>query len=206
MEALGISRDEMIHQGMGWMLITLGLDMKRIPRDMETMDVETWSKGAKGALWHRDYRITNSDGELLGEARSVWALVDIQKRKILRPSMFPYEVPVVHEAVGEALHKTVLPEGVQLTEAYSHLVRYSGIDPNGHLNNARYADLCFDALDEAELQEGRVKGFRITYHHEARLRDNMVIKRSVSENNTVYILGTSPEGTNFFEAAIVREP
>ena len=204
-EALGISREEMIERGMGWMLITLELEMRRMPRDMETVYVDTWSRGSKGALWHRDYRIKNGDGEFLGEGRSVWALVDIHKRKILRPSMFPYEVPIGQETVGELPSKAVLPEGVQLDDAYTYTVRYSGIDTNGHLNNARYADLCFDVLDEQELREGQVTGFKITYHNEARLKDTMLIKRSAEENNRVYVQGTSPDGTNFFEAAIVRE-
>lgn len=205
-EALGISREEMIERGMGWMLITLELDMGRMPRDMETVHVETWSRGSKGALWHRDYRIKNADGEKLGEARSVWALVDIHKRKILRPSMFPYEVPIGKESVGELPNKAVLAEGVQLAEAYTYKVRYSGIDVNGHLNNARYADLCFDVLDEQELQEGKVTGFKITYHNEARLGDTMLLSRSAEENSRVYVQGTSPDGINFFEVAIVREP
>jgi hypothetical protein len=50
-----------------------------------------------------------------------------------------------------------------------------------------------------------VTGFKITYHNEARLKDTMLIKRSVGENNRVYVQGISPDGTNFFEAAIVRE-
>jgi len=204
-EALGISREEMIERGMGWMLITLELDMQRIPRDMETLYVETWSRGSKGALWHRDYRIKNNSGDILGEARSVWALVDIHKRKILRPSMFPYEVPIGEESVGELPSKAVFPEGIQLYEAYPYIVRYSGIDTNGHLNNARYADLCFDVLDEQELQEGKVTGFKITYHHEARWKDTMLINRSSEENGRIYVQGLSQDGTPYFDAAIVRE-
>jgi hypothetical protein len=51
-----------------------------------------------------------------------------------------------------------------------------------------------------------VTGFKITYHNEARLGDTMLLSRSAEENSRVYVQGTSPDGINFFEAAIVREP
>lgn len=201
-EALGVSREQLVEHGMGWMLITLEVEMNDLPYYSDTIEISTWSRGTKGALWYRDYRFKNHVGEDMGTARSVWALVDIQKRKIMRPSAFPYDVPVHTESVGELLDKTVIPDGMLLDDAYSYTVRYSGIDSNGHLNNARYADLCWDALTTEELAKNAVD-FKITYLHEARMNEEMLVKRSYGENNTIYLQGLSAEGTKFFEAAIV---
>ncbi|SMF90600.1 Acyl-ACP thioesterase [Paenibacillus uliginis N3/975] len=203
-EALGVSREQLVEHGMGWMLITLEVEMAFLPRYMDNIEISTWSRGSKGALWNRDYRLKNAAGEEIGTARSVWALVDIQKRKIMRPSAFPYEVPVHTESVGSPLDKAVIPEGTLMEDTYSHTVRYSGIDSNGHLNNARYADLCWDTLTVEELKKN-VAGFKITYHQEARLNDEMTLRRSSGENNAIYVQGLSLEGANFFEAAIVLE-
>lgn len=202
-EAIGVSRDQMLEQGMGWMLMIMDVEMKSIPKYGETLEVATWSRGAKGALWHRDYRLMNEEGSEVGNARSVWSLVDIRKRKIMRPSAFPYEVPIHAESVGSPPDKKIVPEEAELKEAYIHTVRYSGIDSNGHLNNARYADLCFDALEPKELHQGTITGFKITYHHEAKMNDVLLIERSACEAGTIYLKGSSPEGTNYFEAAIV---
>lgn len=204
-EALGVSREQMVEHGMGWMLITLELDMTCLPRYTETIEITTWSRGSKGALWYRDYRFSNEAGEEIGTASSVWALVDIHKRKIMRPSAFPYEVPVHNEIVGQPLDKAVIPEGSLLEDAYSHTVRYSGLDSNGHLNNARYADLCWDTLTLEELEHNKVIRFKITYHQEARLLDDMLLRRSSGDGGVIFVQGISPEGTNFFEAAIVVE-
>lgn len=201
-EALGVSREQLVENGMGWMLITLEVEMAGLPRYMDVMEISTWSRGSKGALWYRDYRFNNAAGEEIGIARSVWALVDIQKRKIMRPSAFPYEVPVHSESVGNLLDKAVVPEGTLLEDAYLHTVRYSGIDSNGHLNNARYADLCLDTLTTEELKRN-VTRFKITYHQEARLGDEITLRRSSEVDNTIYVHGLFLEGANFFEAAIV---
>ncbi|WP_054955693.1 acyl-[acyl-carrier-protein] thioesterase [Paenibacillus dakarensis] len=203
-EALGVSREQMVEQGMGWMLITLEVQMTSLPRYTDTIEIATWSRGSKGALWHRDYRLYNAEHEEIGAASSVWALVDIHKRKIMRPSAFPYPVPVHEESVGISLDKAIIPEGSKLEDVYVHTVRYSGLDSNGHLNNARYADLCWDTLTEEELEHKHVTRFKITYHHEARRNDEMMLRRSQGEGTEVYIQGVSPKGTNFFEAAIIE--
>ncbi|KKO51456.1 acyl-[acyl-carrier-protein] thioesterase [Paenibacillus sp. DMB20] len=197
-EKLGVSRDQMLEQGLGWMLITMDMEMANIPQYADEIHISTWSRGAKGALWNRDYRFTDRTGKEFGSARSVWALVDIHKRRILRPSAFPYEVPVHMESAGSPPDKAIIPEGTALKETYAHTVRYSGIDSNGHLNNARYADLCFDVLEENELTKGRAAGFKITYHREARMGDEIRLRRSSGEGDTVYVQGVSSEGTNFF--------
>lgn len=203
-ESLGVSRQQMLEQGLGWMLITLDISLDLTPVYGEELELETWSAGTKGALWHRNYRFRNGAGQAIGSARTIWALVDIHKRKMLRPSAFPYEVPVHHESAGDPPDKKVIPDGIMLEDAYVHQVRYSGIDSNGHLNNARYADLCWDTLTKEELERSSASGFRITYLHEARLGDEMRIKRSPGADGTVYVKGESPEGTNFFEAEIRR--
>ena len=204
-ETIGVSREQMLELGMGWMLITMDMTMNKVPEYGNKIHIATWSRGSKGALWNRDYRFKNEDGKEMGTARSVWALVDIHKRKILRPSAFPYKVPVYSESVGSPPEKSIIPDEIVLQDAHTHTVRYSGIDSNGHLNNARYADLCWDTLTIDELKHKNVTGFRITYHQEARLNDQMALKRSSGEDGTIYVQGVSSEGANFFEAAIVLE-
>lgn len=39
---LGISVEEILNAGMGWMMITLDLDFKRIPRPNDVLSVHTW--------------------------------------------------------------------------------------------------------------------------------------------------------------------
>lgn len=204
LEQLGATRDQMIEAGMGWMLITMDLRISRMPKALEQINVETWNKGPRGALWQRDFVIYGSGGKILGEACSIWALVDIQKRRMLRPSKFPFDVYINEEdSAGEAPDKVTIPEDMPLHESYRSVVRYSGIDANLHLNNSRYADLCMDTLTEEELTGYSCAGFRITYHHEARLGDDMVVKRSELSGGRVYVSGQAEDGSHYFDAYLL---
>lgn len=199
---LGISTEEILNAGMGWMMITLDLEFKRSLRPNDLLTVRTWSKGTKGALWQRDYRIFDVDNIEIASARSIWALVDIEKRKILRPNALPVQVKhYTDDSVGEMPVKVTIPSEITLEEAYRYQVRYSGLDTNGHLNNARYGDICCDVLSLLEWDGTELKRFRITYLQEAKFGDELIILRSKVTDDGVYVRGQNSD-TVFFEACL----
>lgn len=203
-EYMGVPWKEMRDSGMGWMLITLDIEFQRMPQILEQISIQTWSKGTKGVLWLRDYRVLDEEGGLILQSRTVWALVDVEKRKILRPSAFPYQLDVhSDESIGDVPDKVQVPPDVRLHEAYQMRVRYSGIDANGHLNNSRYADICMDALTEEEILQISPQTFRITYHNEARMGDDIRVKRSELSEESIYFRGEFQDGKPVFEACLI---
>ncbi|MDF9844641.1 MULTISPECIES: acyl-ACP thioesterase domain-containing protein [unclassified Paenibacillus] len=202
---LGLSMDKMLEAGMGWMVITMDLDINRLPLPNEVLTVHTWSKGNKGALWQRDYRIFDQNKLEIASARSMWALVDIDKRKILRPSALPVAVePYLEDSVGPIPQKVAIPADVILQEAYRYQVRYSGLDNNGHLNNARYVDICCDALTLEEWNELKLTGLQITYAQEAKYGTDISILRSEWIEDGIYIRGQDADRV-LFEAHLKLE-
>ncbi|WP_339317665.1 acyl-ACP thioesterase domain-containing protein [Paenibacillus sp. FSL R10-2734] len=198
---LGISMEEILNAGMGWMMITLDLEFKRIPHPNDQLSVRTWSKGTKGALWQRDYRIFDGDDLEIATARTIWALVDIEKRKILRPNALPVEVKHYSgDSVGDMPVKVTLPSDITMEEAYRYQVRYSGLDSNGHLNNARCGDLCCDALPLTDW-ERTLKRFRITYIQEATYDEELRIMVSSETKEGFYIRGIHGDKV-YFEAVL----
>ncbi|UQZ37543.1 acyl-ACP thioesterase [Paenibacillus sp. PK3_47] len=200
--SLGLDIEKMLEARMGWMVTTLSLDVHRLPQPNELLTVRTWSKGNKGALWQRDYRIFDRSGAEIASARSIWALVDIDKRKILRPSALPVAVePYLEDSVGSLPDKVKIPDDAPMAEAYRYQVKYSGLDNNGHLNNARYVDLCCDALTLEEWEESELSGLQITYAQEAKYGDEITIYRSSRTDTGVYVRGQDGDKV-FFEACL----
>lgn len=200
---LGLSIEKMLEARMGWMVITMKLDIQRMPYPNETLTVHTWSKGTKGALWQRDYRIFDENNVEIAAARSIWALVDMDKRKILRPSALPITVdPYLEDSVGSLPEKVTITDDVNMEEAYKYQVRYSGLDNNGHLNNARYVDLCCDVLTLEEWEESTLRGFHITYAQEATFGEEIVLERSSLTEDGIYVRGRG-DNRVFFEACLL---
>lgn len=197
-DELGVSLDKLLEAGMAWMLITMDVQFNRNLRSNELLTIRTWSKGTKGALWQRDYRIFDGHNHEIANARSIWALVDTAKRKILRPTALPIEVEhYTKDSVGEPPEKASIPSEALLEKAYTYQVRYSGLDNNGHLNNAKYGDLCCDALSLEEWDGRRLKAFKITYAQEATYGQEIRVMRSPVGNEDVYVQGFSDDTVLF---------
>lgn len=202
LQDLGMTVSEMLKDQLGWMLMTIEIDCEQIPVLEEQWTISTWSKGYKGVVWLRDYQFEGSRGSK-GSARSTWTLVDIRKRKILRPSALPYEIPAVtHQSSGEIPDKVSISEDILLKNAYEFTASYSTTDSNGHLNNARYADLCYDALTAEELKQLAWRRFRITYHREIRLEESCIVQRSDWDGSCIWFRGVREDDTIVFEAQV----
>jgi len=72
---------------------------------------------------------------------------------------------------------------------------------DGHLNNARYGDICCDVLSLLEWDGTELKRFRITYLQEAKFGDELIIYRSKVTDDGVYVRGQNSD-TVFFEACL----
>ncbi|MBG9734837.1 thioesterase [Paenibacillus alvei] len=203
-----VSMDELVSSGMAWMLLTVDLELMRTPKYGDVLQLDTWHKGAKGVQWLRDYVAYDAERQLVAQSRTTWALVDLNKRRILRASAFPYDVPVNDkDSVGDMPEKVVMPDETHLELSYTLHVRQSSIDMNGHLNNARFADICLDAMTQEELERG-VSRFRITYHKEIILGDQVDVYRSTAEtlhaeDSRCFIRGQASDGSTLFDAEVI---
>ncbi|WP_211745810.1 acyl-ACP thioesterase domain-containing protein [Paenibacillus sp. Marseille-Q4541] len=202
LQQLGMTISEMLRDGFGWMLMTMDLTLTQTPVLEEKVEISTWSKGYQGVVWLRDYEFIGTSGAS-GYARSAWTLVDIHKRKILRPSALPYEIPVVAGDITDGPPaKVSIPLEIEMRKAYEFIATYSLIDSNGHVNNARYADLCYDALSANEVSSLRMERFRITYHREVKQDEQGIVERSELVDQSIWFRGINHTGKLIFEAQI----
>lgn len=208
LEALGIQIDDMLRQGLAWMLMSVDLKIEELPSLHQTVKIATWNLGAQGVQWERDFRFTDDHGAEWGSARTFWTLVDLNKRRILRPSAFPHDIPILQSNddipdTGRS-SKLVLPESLTWGSSYEWIVRYSGIDPNGHLNNTKYVELCVDSLSLEELKQMHVREFCISFIQEASFGERIRVFRTNTDSHDglVYFCGENPEGKRLFEAKL----
>jgi medium-chain acyl-[acyl-carrier-protein] hydrolase len=110
----------------------------------------------------------------------------------------------VGDSVGEIPSKVEIPEELPMQEVYRYQVRYSGLDNNGHLNNARYGDLCCDVLSLEEWDGRKLQHFRITYLQEAIIGQEITISRSPLSAEVTYVQGHSGDAI-LFTACLIFE-
>ena len=92
-EILGCGRDAMIKNGQGWILSRLSVFVERRPRFGEKVTIRTWPRGSHKLFAIRDYDILDSEDKPVVRGRSGWLVIDLEKRRPLRPQSLVEKLP-----------------------------------------------------------------------------------------------------------------
>ena len=179
---LGYGIAAMHPRGLGWILTRVALEMFELPKHNDIVRFETWIEGNAHMLSTRDFRLYLGD-RLIGQCKSVWAVLDLNKREIVNV----FDEPIFEGCVdGEVIdmprvRMTTIPEP---TGCVPHKVVYSDIDYNGHCNSCRYMQAMLDAY----LPDYYGKHLRldINYSKEAMLGETLLTYYLVSEDGVQY--------------------
>jgi len=169
-------------RGLTWILTRLSVEMYALPTHCEKIRIETWIESNAHMLSTRDFRIWSGD-RLIGICKSVWAVLNLNKREIVNI----FDDPIFEGCVdGEVLdmprvRMTTIPEPAGVAP---HKVVYSDIDYNGHCNSCRY----LQALTDAYLPDyyGKTVRLDINYSKEAMFGETLQTHYLVSEDGVQY--------------------
>ena len=189
LEVAGLVADELgfgiraLHpMGLTWILTRLSVDMYELPTHCEHVRFETWIESNAHMLSTRNFRIYSGE-KLIGQCKSVWAVLDLEKREIVNC----FDLPIFANSIdGEVIEMprvrmTTIPEP---TGSMPHKIVYSDIDYNGHCNSCRY----LQAMTDAYLPDYYGKKIRldINYSKEAMLGEEMQIFYLVTDDGVQY--------------------
>jgi acyl-ACP thioesterase len=202
---LGIDSDTLTERGVAWILMRMFVDVVRMPKIFENIIIETWPQ-RPSAHCERDFLIRDENGKVIIRALSIWIIMDIEKREILRNPGFSYpDIDFIMErAIKEPLKKLKTPGKSEI--AGERPITYSIIDLNRHLNNSRYLDLIMDCLGMDFIENNNIDSVEINYVGEVQVGDTMIlgIDRSEIDDGVIYVEGGSKnERKTSFRSKIV---
>lgn len=179
---LGFGIANLHPKGLTWILTRLSVEMYEMPTHCEKVRFETWIESNAHMLSTRDFRIYSGD-KLIGQCKSVWAVLDLEKREIVNIFDDPMFEGCVDGEVIEMnrIRMTTIPEP---TGIVPHKVVYSDIDYNGHCNSCRYLQAMTDAYLPAYY--GKKVRLDINYQKEAMLGEELQTLYLVTEDGVQY--------------------
>lgn len=136
---------------------------KDIPTE-SVIDAFTWVSEGKAANFPRNYEL-QLDGEVAARGLAAWALVDLDKGRLVRYSDSDFGKGIEEEMVALGIReKFKVPKDVEFTYVDDIKVQYWQTDINEHMNNVRYVDPLWCAIPK--ISKRRTKAFAIYYKHE----------------------------------------
>ncbi|HHT61137.1 MAG: acyl-[acyl-carrier-protein] thioesterase [Paludibacteraceae bacterium] len=162
-------------QNLTWVLSRLTIEMTRYPAQNEYIEIETWIEDCNKITSARNFKIYDSQQNIIGYACALWAMIDLATRRPTNllewtdfiqhiiPKSLPIERPV---RIGE-LHENA--------QTIQHTVKYSDIDMNEHSNSMKYIEWMTDCLPLERFRKSFIKRCDINYMHETVFGDEIVI-------------------------------
>jgi acyl-ACP thioesterase len=174
---LGFGFNDMVKNNMIWVLTRMGLEIYKTLKWDETITIKTWSRGIDGAYSFREFEFYDQQNNKIGIASSSWVPIDIQTRKPTKVfDVETVEKIAIKDSVEIELKKVFLPKEMEV--GFHHKVRLTDLDINNHANNARYVEWIYNSLPKDFFQNQNGFKFHINYLGEAKLHDQVEIKRS----------------------------
>jgi acyl-ACP thioesterase len=168
-ENIGVGKEDMERAGQAWILSRMTVIADRRPKYRETITLRTWPRGSEKLFVRRNYDIRDSSGIPVVRARSGWLIVDIEKRRPLRPDFLTDKLPM--NEGNESLSPdeggaAAIKECGNLQKTTERKALYTDIDYFGHVNNVRYIQWIEDAVDPALLEKAEKMRLDINYLNE----------------------------------------
>ena len=181
---LGVGFQKLREQNIFWVLSSMWLKIGKLPGFDKQITVKTWPRGVDKFYSLRDFQLFH-DSKIVVEATSLWLLIDINSKRIVRPERiiegidFFSEIRVFDDnliPIDPASEKILIEE---------RLVRYSDLDINRHVNNVRYVEWILDAIN-SNLNEKSIKELKIQYLGEFKENEKAYIYKEVSNDSTLF--------------------
>lgn len=152
------------NKGLGWVITQHEIEVSRYPEQNELVYVTTEADTYNKYFCYRNFYIHDVEGNELFKMNSVFVLMDLKERHI---------VAVTDDIIGVyQAEKTIkirrfdpIPK-LQAPQSQQYRVRFSDIDGNGHVNNAKYADWFMDVLGFSFLTQFEPEYVLIKFDHE----------------------------------------
>lgn len=168
-----------------WVLSRLAIELNDMPRRYEPFSIETWVESVYRLFTDRDFALVNKDGETIGYARSVWAMMSMETRK-------PADLIALHgDALGDYVCDRECPiekpgriKVAQDEPVADYVTKYSDIDINGHVNSIKYIEHVLNLFPMETFKAKNIRRFEIAYVAESYYGDTLLFFKEEKEDGS----------------------
>ena len=165
-----------------WVLSRLAIELNEMPQQYEEFSISTWVESVYRLFTDRNFEILNKDGQVLGYAKSIWAMINMNTRKpadllllndgkikdFILDRSCPIDKPSRYKVVNES-------------RVDSFVAQYSDIDVNGHVNSIRYIEHILNLFSLDYYRKYRIRRFEMAYVSESYFGDLLTLRLDESE-------------------------
>lgn len=207
---IGIGFETMKSENLCWVLNRLSAVIDKSPNLGEEIIITTYphKPGLVDAV--RDYYITDKSGNSLIRGTSRWCVLDINSKHVRRCApLFNYEDSVFNPEYAINNGNPQLPDINEIQSdmqwTFAGKVNITDIDRNGHMNNARYADIVVNSCDYEFYCSHKIKAFDFNFLSEMKVNNEFKVNVKTKNNISNFEATNSLMAKPIFRASVIWE-
>lgn len=170
--------------GLVWVVTDYEMNLFRLPTYNETVRIVTEAISYNKFFCYRKFYVYDEEGNLLMDILSYFVLIDFETRKVTPVPddlIAPYQSEKVKKIQRAPRYHTL-----ENPDSKDYRIRYFDIDMNGHVNNSKYLEWMYDALEYDFLLEHRPTYIQLKYVKEVSpggmISSKSIVKDKVSQH------------------------
>lgn len=158
----------------GWIILRMAMDVRQMPRLLESFTVRTWVTDVNRLSSMRCFEVVDSSGEVVATASTIWAAINLDTRRPLNLLDYPVYTALA-SAVASPCTTPLKLASPEERQSIKQRVQYSHIDSNGHTYSMNYLRMALDMLPLEMLQQERGVRVDINYIHETHYGEELTL-------------------------------
>ncbi len=199
-EQHGIGFKSLIRKDKAWALSRMYYHVESMPRALQRVEVQTWSRHVDRVAALRDTRMIDEQGRLLASATAMWVIIDMQQRTVV--PMLQEVIDFAHDprqaTPRDRLAKLRLPQPEEMPVVAQFEAQHSAIDHNLHVNNSDYFRWVVDAVkthEDTQLRDAvQIESIEVNYLAETRLGDTVRLRMQPAGDRQRHLVVENPRG------------
>lgn len=201
-ELLNVGFENMLRENCIWVILRVRFKILDALKMNDDILVTTWPKENGKLDYTREYKIqVGNDDKIIGSSQ--WVIIDLNSRRLKRGNYVQFSGEFLEKYnFGSPLEKLKNENYDNMQLIGEEKVKYAYLDHNGHLNNARYAEIISNCLRLTKKE--KIVEMQIDFQKEALLDETLFIYKNQNENK-IYIEGRNKEEAICFRSELVVE-
>lgn len=185
LKRINLDMETTMKYNLAWVLISLSVEIVKPVAGNKSLFAQTWFSQRKGPFFRREFEFRDENSELLFHGTSFSVLLDLTSRTIYRKKETPFKL---NEEIGGFTIEASpsFRTDSDFIKIDERKVYNSHIDFLGHVNNTRYGEFAYDALDEEEKNNiDKIKRYDMFFLSELRKKDTFSVLKAKEGNKTI---------------------
>jgi len=165
---MGCGMEDLMGRGLTWVLLRQRIEVSLPARLGDVLEIASWPSGVERLAALRDFEVKRQDGAVVARAATQWLVVDLARRRPVRPDRVLEEPFRRDETHLFADFGADLPDPAGWEAERALEIRYQDIDRNLHVNNASYVAWAIESVPYETWRSCRVAAVEAHFMAEAR--------------------------------------